>query len=246
LNLCIDIGNTRTKLGLFRENQLVEPAIWQEASFDGLSEWAEARGVQQVIVSSVVRPADEVLLALKYPVRSVVLDHTTPLPFINAYQTPQTLGKDRLAAAAGAQALYPKQDCVIIDCGTCIKYEVLTCDGVYKGGNIAPGLMMRTEAMHHFTARLPEVEQHLPAQPIGIDTTSALQNGAFRGALLEIEGFARTFQRTINTPLRVLLTGGDAKWIERHTEWPEGIEPIIEEHLTLIGLQAILAYNTDN
>ena len=80
------------------------------------------------------------------------------------------------AAIAGAQALLPGQNCLVVDCGTCIKYDLLTAAGVYLGGNIAPGAKMRAEAMHHFTARLPEVDLNMPADFIGHSTETALQN----------------------------------------------------------------------
>jgi type III pantothenate kinase len=240
LNLCIDIGNTRIKLGLFEQDRLVEQAVWPFDSLDGLSAWVAGRDVHQVIVCTVVHPAEVVVEALQYQGRIVVLDHTTPLPFVNEYTTPQTLGKDRLAAVAGAQHLWPAQDCMVIDCGTCIKYEVLSSDGRYHGGNIAPGLRMRTEAMHHFTARLPEVPTGLPRQLIGYDTTSALQNGAFRGALIEITGVVRAFQRSTKTPLKVILTGGDAEWIHAHADWDDLPLPVVEPYLTLVGLNAII------
>lgn len=162
----------------------------------------------------------------------------TPLPFRNAYQTPQTLGKDRLAAIAGAHALYPGQNALAIDAGTCIKYDLIDAAGVYHGGNIAPGLHMRLRAMHEQTARLPLVDLKMPELFFGTSTQTALQNGALRGAVLEIQGFIQLFARH-RASLQVTLTGGDAEFLI-----PFLPGPTIEPSLVLIGLNHILNHNS--
>jgi type III pantothenate kinase len=168
------------------------------------------------------------------------LTHLTPLPFENQYETPETLGKDRLAAVAGAHFLFPQKNCLVVDCGTCIKYDMLTAEGAYRGGNIAPGAQMRIAAMHHFTARLPEVEMKMPADFTGRSTKTALQNGALRGAALEIEGFVNLFEKKYDS-LNVILTGGDAAFFQAYLD----IKNLIPEpELTLFGLNHILNFNT--
>lgn len=240
MNLVLDIGNTRWKMGLFEGGKLTSHQVVTNWTAEQLVEYGNLRGVQRVMISSVANLEDDFhnRLDQSFPVY-LELTHTTPLPFENQYATPQTLGKDRLAAIAGAQALYPQKNCLVIDCGTCIKYDLLTADGVYKGGNIAPGLGMRAKAMHEFTARLPEVSQHLPSNFIGTSTETALQNGAFLGSLLEMKGFAALFE-THYAPCIPVLTGGDAGFLFPHFHFPgKQLEP----HLTLIGLHHILTYN---
>lgn len=238
MNLALDIGNTRTKIGLFRGAELVEQTVWNDWTGAELVAYGEEAGVERIILSSVVE-GDEVLhdlLSERFQV--LELTHETPLPFQNQYQTPKTLGKDRLAAVAGARALYPAKDCLVMDCGTCIKYEWLTADGIYHGGNIAPGAKMRIQAMHHFTARLPEVPLEMPLEAIGQSTQTALQNGALRGAVLEMEGFVRLFQAK-SSYLQVLITGGDAALFAPYLT----INDLkIAPHLTLIGLNYVLNY----
>lgn len=193
------------------------------------------------IVSSVAIPAEEWAARLAQEFHFVTaLTAELPLPFINTYTTPHTLGKDRLAAVAGAQAFFPSSACVVVDCGTCIKYEVLHADGRYLGGNISPGLQMRTRAMHTFTARLPEVPLHFPEAIIGNSTTTALQNGAFGGAVLEILGFVARFESILSSEVQVILTGGDAIGIQPHLLLPR---LTVEPYLTLIGLNHILIHN---
>jgi type III pantothenate kinase len=239
LNLTLDIGNTRTKSGLFEGNELVEQAIWADRTLAELLAFGNRTGVDRIIVASVAEP-DEVLTGmLAKHFKVLELTHRTPLPFKNQYKTPETLGKDRLAGVAGAHFLFPQKNCLVVDCGTCIKYDMLTGDGVYHGGNIAPGARMRIQAMHHFTARLPEVEMRIPDVFTGFSTETALQNGALRGAVLEIQGFVQLFERQ-HGRLQVILTGGDAAFFQPQL----GIENVIvEPDLTLFGLNHILQYN---
>lgn len=241
MNLAIDIGNTRIKIGLFREKILVEQAIWTDWTLAELLRFGNQNGVRNVIFSTVATPDEGLKEGLEDDFNVLELTHETALPFENAYRTPKTLGKDRLAGVAGAQALYPGRHCMVVDCGTCIKYELLTAEGKYPGGNIAPGLRMRIQAMHHFTARLPEVELNMPENMIGDSTETALQNGAIRGAVLEIEGFARLFEQQAS-PLQMILTGGDAAFL---LPFLRAYNPDIihQPDLTLFGLNHILRHH---
>ena len=239
MNLALDIGNTRTKIGLFRGNELVEQAIWADWTLAELSAFGNHAGVERVIVSSVAEPDEYLREALAEHFKLLELTHLTPLPFDNQYKTPKTLGKDRLAAVAGAHFLFPKKNCLVVDCGTCIKYDLLAENGIYHGGNIAPGAQMRISAMHHFTARLPEVDMKMPDDFTGHSTETALQNGALRGAALEIQGFVKLFEKK-HTPLKVILTGGDAAFFMPHLDISDLIH---EPELTLFGLNHILQHN---
>lgn len=240
MNLVLDIGNTRRKIGLFNDRQLVESKVVNDWSTAQLVDYCNQAGARHVILSTVTDQDETLPQELGQYFDLLELTHLTALPFENRYTTPQTLGKDRLAAVAGAQALLPRQHSLVIDCGTCIKYDLITENSVYLGGNIAPGAQMRTKAMHAFTARLPEVEMEIPDQFIGNSTRSALQNGAFRGAGLEMEGFIHQFQKQFN-PLNVFLTGGDASFFQSLITLPGLIH---EPNLTLYGLNNILNFNS--
>jgi len=241
MNLSLDIGNTRTKIGLFQENILVEQAIWTDWTLDELMGYGTDTGVDAVIFSSVSEHDPAQLQNLsRHFVQAYELTHQTPLPFRNAYGTQETLGKDRLAAVAGANALFPGQHCLVVDCGTCIKYDLMLADGVYPGGNIAPGLHMRIRAMHEYTARLPMVPLNMPTDPVGFSTQTALQNGALRGAKLEIEGFVRLFEQQWPDVV-VILTGGDAPLLLPHLDLTSKHH---EPALVLYGLNHILQHLT--
>lgn len=244
-NLVVDIGNTRIKAAFFEGNTLLEPyASWnaneEEAVF---LKWLANQTAENCIFSSVGKElAIRMQEVLSVKSRIIQLDEQTALPFKNQYETPKTLGKDRLAAVAGAWHLFPDKDCLVIDAGTCVTYDFLRADGVYVGGNIAPGLQMRLDAMHHFTARLPRPGlDDLPRQPIGYNTQTALQNGAIQGLLAEIAWHSQLFGQNPDN-VQVVLTGGDAIFLAKQTK----LKIFAEPRLVLLGLHKILQHNVEN
>lgn len=246
MNLCIDIGNSRTKIGVFQGIQLLEKVTVPALSETVIDTLSEKYRPDAAIWSNVAGAGDlhRCFSNVTFPV--LEFTHGTSLPFSSQYSTPETLGRDRLAAVAGARALYPGTNCLVIDLGTCIKYEVLNKNGVYLGGNIAPGAGMRIRAMNHFTARLPEVEMKIPVSPIGHSTETALQNGALLGVLLEMKGYIELIQATF-PGIKVILSGGDAAFFASH---PAIGNNTVQPDLILHGLNSILKYNqsvlTDN
>jgi type III pantothenate kinase len=226
---------------LFDEHRLVEKTFWSSYTLDDIITYATNHQVKKVILSTVGIPIEPSWKAkLENQFFYLQLDHQTPLPIKNAYGTPETLGKDRLAAIVGARQLYPGENCLVIDAGTCITYDLLRADGVYLGGNISPGLAMRFKAMHAFTARLPLVEQGEIKDPIGQSTETAMRNGGQLGTVLEIEGFIRLFSDQFGS-LRVIFTGGDADFFAKVLK----IEIFVNPDLVLRGLNKILTYNAE-
>lgn len=241
LNLVVDIGNTRAKIGLFDGDTLVEKWTWDQWSPQAFVQLATNQKAQNIILSSVaVSMPDLLARQLEQQFYYLSLNNQTPVPFSNQYQTPQTLGIDRLAAVAGALALYPGQHCLVVDAGTCMTFEVLTAQAVYLGGNIAPGITMRLKAMHTFTVKLPEVGVSETNQWIGYSTESALRNGAQWGAAFEIEGAIARLQQDFS-PLTVILTGGDAIFLAKMLK----SQIFVHSDLVLIGLNKILNHNVN-
>jgi type III pantothenate kinase len=156
------------------------------------------------------------------------------MPLCNRYVTPATLGVDRLAAAVGAATLFPKRECLIIDCGTAITIDFLSAAGEFLGGNISPGLQMRFKALHTFTAALPmgRADRHTPL--IGVSTQEAVEAGVVQGAVNELEGYLA--QYTVYTPV---FTGGDAFYFAKRIKKP--IFVIV--NLNFIGLAKIVEHN---
>lgn len=239
----LDIGNTRTKLGRFSsEGELLEMSKFGPEKWEEITAYLTNHGAGNLIYSSVANEPPSKWIAAwhaeKYQVWS--LTSTGPLPFESRYQTMQTIGKDRLAALAGAMVLYPGQHCLVVDAGTCITSDLLTNDGVFQGGNISPGLRMRLKAMHQQTARLPLIELATLESNLGLTTETALRNGGQGGGVYELEGL---FQRLAAkwTPLNVVLTGGDAPMIAQHTELTCNLQP----NLVHYGLHKIMTLYAD-
>ncbi len=157
------------------------------------------------------------------------------LPIKNLYKTPKTLGMDRLAGVMGAQAMYPGKNVLVMDLGTCIKYDFIDAKGCYHGGNIAPGLSMRLSSMHEMTGKLPLVAAKFNKEVLGKSTTEAMQNGAVWGIKLEIEGFIKTLTEKWGD-ITIILSGGDSNYFGEIIESKIFVCP----DLILIGLNQTL------
>lgn len=243
MNITIDIGNTRTKIGVFKGSNLVKKIVINGFDAAKIFEVATNHNGRNIIFSSVATVIDEKKLTKFRNQFSMVvqLSADTPLPILNHYDTPATLGKDRLAAVVGAYALYKNQACLVIDAGTCITYDILTPNGEFLGGNISPGIELRLRAMHHFTKRLPLPATRSVKSDWGKSTNEALINGAILGAIHEMEGFierAKGDYGSINT----ILTGGDANIFGKKLK----NKIFADSNLVLIGLNKILNYNVEN
>lgn len=247
MNLVLDIGNTRTKVAIFEKKTLLEKAILSDTSFEALTSFLTEKGVADkitaAIVSSTANDNREADILRGVGCRLVRLDYRTPIPIKNNYETPQTLGRDRLAGVIGAQVLFPKENCLVIDAGTCITYDLIDTEGGYFGGNISVGLEMRLKAMHHFTAKLPLV--HLDKDLDwrmrdlrGTNTEKALKTGAVFGFLSEIEGFVARYAQMFGD-LKVILTGGDAPFLHKNLTLNN---VFYAPDVVLIGLNEVLNF----
>lgn len=191
------------------------------------------------IYSSVVPShRHEDIKTLKYLCPNLLeLTRTTPLPIAIEYETPETLGADRVAAAVGASSLYPKQNLLVADVGTAVTYDFLSEKGVFCGGNIAPGIHMRLEALHAFTDRLPQVESLGPTPPWGLTTAQAMRSGAFRGIAAELEYYSRQAGNNATA----VLTGGSVPLLIRNGML--NIKYHHDPYLVHRGLHCIIHYN---
>ncbi len=246
MNLVLDIGNTKHKMAIFDGNTLVSLEITEQLLPEHLEQTLQNFQVSHGILCSVDHYDENLAAALSENIPVIQLSHSTLLPITNAYATPTTLGKDRLSAAVGANALFPGKNVLSIDAGTCIKYDFIDSHAVYHGGAISPGLNMRLKAMHNFTARLPLiVASNLAETPltklIGNDTNASMLSGALNGALFEVEGTISAYMEKYSD-LVVVITGGDAAFFELHAKSRIFARP----NLVLEGLNTILNYNIDN
>lgn len=243
MNLIIDVGNTRVKIAIFDESQLI---IKKVIKHDELQiPLLEQLGVDYNLKRCIFTDSGIIdKVVIDYLIEhfwAIHCDATTPIPLENRYATPTTLGKDRLAGAVAANYLFPKENCLFIDCGTCTTYNFVDAKNTFWGGSISPGIEMRLKAMQYFTAKLPLVARGNTLDLIGNDTTTALQTGAQIGAIGEMNGFIEAYIQRFGE-IRTLLTGGDAAYFANRLK----NEASINENLTLIGLNVILNFNFDN
>ena len=238
MNLIIDIGNTRSKLGLFKKDQLIERVVRKKLTVIGLGRFCKKHKVERIALSSTAEVPEEVEKYLKKTFDYLRLSHLTPLPIVNLYKTPKTLGRDRIAGVVGALGQFPGKNCLVIDAGTCITYDFLSADAKYHGGGISPGIAMRLQAMNAFTAKLPLVKQEKEPVLLGFSTKTSLQSGGQMGAVMEVEGFIRRYRAEFGK-INVVLTGGDADFFANHLKTKIFVNP----NLVLCGLNKILTYN---
>ena len=174
------------------------------------------------------------------------LTHETPMPIRLSYRTPQTLGRDRIATAVGAwsiaQRLDSACDVLVIDAGTAITYDLVTADGNFIGGNIAPGMALRFKSLHEHTGKLPLVQADGDTPVVGYDTETAIRSGVLLGLLGEVKSYIADI-RLSHHNLMVFITGGDGRLLHNRLA-DKNI--IYSEHLAAEGLNRILLYNQAN
>ncbi len=248
MNLCIDQGNSRTKVALMTdEGKIIQHFIYKSFSSADVERLFALYDITNSIISSVINIEPAIVNALaKLSQYFVLFDHNTPVPIRNGYDTPETLGQDRLAAAVGAQQLCPNENLLIIDVGSAITYDFVSEKGEYTGGNIAPGLKMRFTMLQRMTKKLPlvEVGENELIPLFGKNTRDAIAAGVIRGVAYEVKGYMRTL-REKTSHFQTYLTGGNASFILSATRSSrtEKREIHYEKHLVLIGLNTILVYN---
>ncbi len=239
MNLIIDIGNSTAKFALFEKDGMVRHCIADNKTLDGLMCFANAYQPDKAILSSVIplsREAQKQLAMLPCPV--LHLTYRTPIPIANLYQTPETLGMDRLAAVVAAHQNYPDNNVLVIDAGTCITYDFIDKGGHFHGGNISPGLHMRLQALHHFTGKLPQVGEKGEVPTLGISTETAIRSGVINGIRFEMKGYIDELTKTY-PDLTVLMTGGNAYGLDKYFD---NIFPT-DDWLVAKGLNYILDNN---
>ena len=238
MNLAIDIGNTRTKIGIFNQQHLSTVMTFDNSKEINLQEIISRVDIRQAVISSTIEIPEYISALLSKLKKLLVLDHRTKLPFTNLYNSKETLGKDRLALVAAAQANYPNQNNLVIGCGTCITFNFINEKNEFLGGSIHPGLKMRLQAMHTFTGKLPLIPLENKADLIGNDTKSNMLAGVLLAAGKEIDGMIDEY--LVKFPeMNIIITGGDADLLVYRLK----NEIFAIPNFTLIGLNHILEYN---
>lgn len=243
LYLTIDQGNTAAKLALWRGEKLEETHIVQSLVPASLAQFiANHPGIDAAIYCSVASHGTEIMATLNNSLRKAIkLTGNTPLPIAIEYGTMGSLGVDRIAAAVGAQASFPGTPLLVVDAGTAVTYDAVTADGRFIGGNIAPGMNMRLEALHRFTARLPRVK--VPRElPTGLVFGNNTEAAMILGAIYGIVGAMSYYKSRLPENTKVVMTGGWAGELSRLCDFNINVDP----HLVSKGLNRILIYNENN
>ena len=239
MKLIIDIGNTRIKAALFEGKELKQFFVFPDAVALLDAGIVQKFSVKHCIIGTVVNEMDALIAQLKQQCSVLLFKADTPTPVKNAYRSAHTLGSDRLAGAVGGYSLAPGQDLLVIDAGTCIKYNFVNAAGEYIGGAISPGLQMRFKALDTFTSRLPLLDIDTDFDTlIGTTSNESILSGVQLGTVAEIEGFISGYQQRFNN-LKVFLTGGDTDFFAKRLKKPI----FADQFLILKGLNEILEYN---
>jgi type III pantothenate kinase len=239
VKLAIDFGNTRIKVGYFMGADLQQTHIFEQEQ--ALLNYLNNTAFDFALLSHTAELSKVLADRFSGSKNTFLLDYRLKLPFHNRYNTPQTLGKDRIALAAAAAVCYPRQHVLVIDAGTCITYDFVDADANYHGGAISPGMHLRFKSMHNFTAALPLISGDWQFEWPAKDTQQSMKSGVMLGIASEMQYFIDNL--TGDYPqLTVLLCGGDAKYFE--TKIKAHIFAVPE--LVLMGLNTILDYNVAN
>ncbi len=229
----VDAGNTSLKVAVFEKDELISVHRYRYETF---FQQKLSTKDSLVVISSVLNDSDtQKILSLFKDVFHVTTKVKTPLSI--AYETPETLGVDRLANAVYAYSQNPKGNVLVIDIGTCVKYDFVT-KGIYKGGAISPGIKLRYRSLHEFTGNLPLIKDTCPASLIGRKTSESIHSGVMNGIKVEIEGIIDNYARLYGE-LDIFVTGGDARFFDLRRK----NNIFADENITLKGLYEIYKMN---
>lgn len=240
MNLTIDIGNSRSKLAIFENDKIINIITKETLSFSDITAILSTYPNIKYAILSTVKDIDQTIISyLKSNTRYFIdLDENSKIPIENLYQTKSTLGKDRLAAAIGANNIFPDLSVLVIDAGTAITFDFINEKNQYMGGAISPGLEMRFKALNYFTNKLPLLNKNEDFDLIEDNTTKAIISGVQNGIIFEIDSYIDTLKNKYED-LKIILTGGDAIFFDKKLK----NTIFVNLNIINIGLNRILEHN---
>jgi type III pantothenate kinase len=239
MNLIVDIGNTNAKLAVFKDDDVVHFETVDYAELmDVLDTYLRKFDITKSILSNVGAQIEGLNEFLKKHFYHINLDSSISLPIGINYDTPETLGVDRMALAVASFYQSKGKNSLVIDMGSCITYDFTTSEGEYQGGAISPGLNMRFKAMHNFTESLPLVSIRESQSIIGKNTEMSLVNGVVNGITAEIDSYIDALIKEFGD-ISVFISGGDHRFFVNKLK----NSIFADQKILLRGLNKILNYN---
>ena len=241
MNLIVDVGNTLVKFAIFKDGDLIYNNSFELSEFKKQykSLKQDFPSLKKAIISSVGRLSKKQIEIIKSDLKVIELSSKTNLPFKNLYETPETLGVDRIALVSASVQKYPNKNVLIIDAGTCITYDFITSENHYLGGAISPGIRLRYKSLNNLTANLPLLKTEQPKSIIGNTTKTSIHSGVINGVINEIDGIINQYHENYSD-LTVILTGGDTKFLSNQLK----NTIFANSNFLLEGLNFILEYNS--
>jgi type III pantothenate kinase len=214
--LTVDVGNTRIKAAVFEEDILLDYFVFTKKELQNNIEniLKKFKNTTHLVVASVGDVEKESFLIFNSELIVHFVTHNDPFPFVNEYETPQTLGIDRMVLAAGATLQFPNQNRLVIDAGTCVTYDFIDLNNNYLGGAISPGVRLRYEALHNYTSKLPLLDMENPKHFIGTSTAQSIHSGVVNALVYEIDGFINEYKELYSNFI-IILTGGDTEFLAK-------------------------------
>lgn len=245
-DLILDLGNTNHKLTLMGSPTKRYPLghiLFTESvpklSLPILKSFIRSHPVTgRAIMASVIDHPPSLTTYLMREFPFILVDPFTPLPIKNKYRSPETLGYDRLAGAVAGAALFPGNEVLVINAGTCLTFDFVNRRGEYLGGSISPGMQLRLRALHTFTGKLPLLSYRNVSQTIGNDTETSLLTGVINGIIHEIEGVTAEYRRQF-PGMKVVFSGGDRNYFVKRLK----ISIFALPNCVTYGLYQILQFN---
>lgn len=241
-NIAFDMGNTFAKAGLFRDSNLLETRKFNQDSYREMLDFVDDHQPEQVIIGSVITTPYDFLTALQNKTQVLTLGSHLALPVKLGYEKPAELGKDRIASASAVACMFPDENALSIDLGSCITYDYVNKHKIFEGGSISPGFQMRFKAMHHFTDQLPNLAgaELAPISLLAKTTRDGMLSGVIHGMLKEIDGIIDAYKE-VDHHVRIIIGGGDAPFFENNLKNAIFAEP----ELVLKGLNQIRQFNAE-
>jgi len=240
MDLILDIGNTRIKYATFIKGHLNHKGYCSDNELENVLTSLVGK-ISRLLISSVKPITNSQEIEFKKACSEAsILSSKLKMPFNNKYETPETVGADRLALAAGGLLEYPNKPILIIDIGTCTTFDFISDKADYLGGAISPGLQMRLKALHNFTGKLPLVAAKEPKELTGRNTNEAILSGVINGMKHEIDGTIDAYK--LRYPMvKTILTGGDMSFFDLKLK----NSIFADADILLKGMHFILEHNTN-